>query len=85
MLCHHNHNVNVLLHLPSASLCAGGVRLLAILRTKVLFPLSALDMAPWVHEEARSLQRGAMTYDLFAAGHPRPDAGDVAFRNRSTS
>jgi hypothetical protein len=55
------------------------------IRTKVLFPLSALDMAPWVHEEARSLQRGAMTYDLFAAGHPRPDAGDVAFRNRSTS
>ena len=55
------------------------------IRTKVLFPLSALDMAPWVHEEARSLQRGAMTYDLFAAGDPRPDAGDVAFRNRSTS
>ena len=55
------------------------------IRTKVLFPLSALDMAPWVHEEARFLQRGAMTYDLFAAGDPRPDAGDVAFRNRSTS
>ena len=30
------------------------------------FPLTALDMAPYVHEEARALMEGAMLYDLFA-------------------
>ena len=36
------------------------------IRTKVHFPLTALDMAPYVHAEARALMPGAMLYDLFA-------------------
>ena len=39
------------------------------IRSTVNFPLSALDMSQWVHEESRRTMRGMMTYDLFAVAN----------------